>query len=67
MKIKNIVHSSSKESFGYADDVTINSPTFYGLQKMLNVCEEHGQELTKCTSPGASVSDPGSPGKMGFF
>ncbi len=33
-------------SFGYADDVTINSPTVYGLQKMLNVCEEYGQEFS---------------------
>ncbi len=31
-------------AFGYADDVTLNSPTLHGLQKMLTICENYGCE-----------------------
>ena len=31
-------------AFGYADDITLNTPTLHGLQKMVTICESYRSE-----------------------
>ena len=37
--------------FGYADDLTVVSPTHFGLRKMIEICEEYASEMDLLFNP----------------
>ncbi len=42
-------------TLGYADDLTLSSPTFTGLQKMVGICDNYGIEYSMQFNPKKTV------------
>lgn len=49
---------------GYADDLTLISPTIWGLQEMINVCEQFGIDFDLCWNPEKTICIPFKKGRL---
>ncbi len=42
-------------ALSYADDISLSSPTFSGLQKMVSICDSYGQDYNVQFNPKKTV------------